>query len=195
MSSSCSSPWGCRVHQPVKMSTHTTNQRDSKETPTVGWGLPRVFVGLGGAGGVDLGTKIASKYLQVLHHYLNINLTKNSKVGTHEDAEDKAKEVGRRGEGSLSSSVISNLFCLAFILLFDFTLSTSSSFLPINPPATSPPLSSHSPSSGRWSICDPDIHRRRRSSCVWACSVSFTAVYSAQAQCAYACARGIMDCI
>lgn len=39
-------------------------------------------------------------------------------------------------------------------------------FSPLSPPI-SPPLSSHSPSSsGPGSICDPDIHRRRRSSCV-----------------------------
>lgn len=62
------------------------------------------------------------------------------------------------------------LFRLPFLLLFLSILSTSSSFLSIFP-SLSPHFYPLFLISGPWSICDPDIHNRRLTSCVWASSI------------------------
>lgn len=63
----------------------------------------------------DLRTQLISKHLHVLHLHLNVNLTK-PRMWTQEDWKEN---TGKSNDGRrVSSSVILNLFCLDFILLF-----------------------------------------------------------------------------
>lgn len=142
---------------PSQMSMHKTNHGESNVIPAEWWRGRRGW----------FGTTVHPQTSACAPPLPEHELTKSK---SEHDLKDKARagnqmKAQEPEERRVSSSVILNLLSWLHPPYSASPYSPYPHFSPLSLPA-SPPLSPHSPSSGPWSICDPDIHRRRHPSCV-----------------------------